>query len=127
MDKQTAVLGNFSVTLPGPNGATLQISGYVYENESKESLDDRFDLCRSVLERQQQALEIPVLEERMTQLERQKGDVERAYADLLEKQKRKQLPSAEQPHLKNYPHMLKQLDEELQKGKAKIASVKKVA
>lgn len=128
MEKQNAaVLGNFSITLPGPNGASLQISGYVYDGESKESLDDRFDVCREVLARQQQALEIPVLEERMAQLERQKQDVERAYADLLEKQKRKTLASAEQPHLKNYPHMLKQLDEELEKGKAKIASVKKAA
>jgi hypothetical protein len=127
MDKQTAVLGNFSITLPGPNGSSLQISGYVYEGESKESLDARMDISREVLERQQSALEIPVLEERMVQLERQKGDVERAYADLLEKQKRKQLASAELPHLKNYPHMLKQLDEEMQKGKFKIASVKKTA
>lgn len=127
MTKETAVLGNFSLTLPGPNGASMQISGYLYADESIDSLNERMDTCREALARQQQALEIPVLEERIVQLERQKQDVQRAYADLLEKQKAKKLASAEQPHLKNYPHMLKNLDEEIEKGRAKIAAVQKAA
>lgn len=127
MEQKTAVLGNFSITLPAPNGASLAISGYVYEGESRDSLDDRIDVCREVLVRQQQALEIPVLEERMSQLERTKLQIMEAYADLLEKQKSKNLPSAEAAHLKNYPTQIKHLDEEIEKGKAKIALVSKVA
>ena len=127
MTKETAVLGNFSFTMPGPNGASLQLSGYVYADESQDSLIARMDLCREALADQQNKLEIPVLEERLVQLERQKQDVERAYADLLEKSKRKTLASAEVPHLKNYPHMVKQIDEEIAKGKAKIAAVRKAA
>lgn len=127
MENTTPVLGNFSITLPAPNGASLQISGYVYADESKDSLDGRIDTMREVLVRQQQALEIPVLEERIAQLERHKEDIMKAYADLLEKQKRKTLPSAEQSHLKNYPTQLKHIDDELEKGKAKIAAVRKAA
>ena len=118
---------NFQITLPAPNGASLQISGYVYADESRDSLDERIDVMREVLVRQQQALEIPVLEERMAQLERTKVQIMEAYADLLEKQKRKTLPSAEASHLKNYPTQLKHIEEEIEKGKAKIAVVKKVA
>jgi|ERR1700756_697637 hypothetical protein len=127
MEKTTPVLGNFQITLPAPNGASLQISGYVYADESRDSLDERIDVMREVLVRQQQALEIPVLEERMAQLERTKVQIMEAYADLLEKQKRKTLPSAEASHLKNYPTQLKHIEEEIEKGKAKIAVVKKVA
>ena len=127
MKDTTPVLGNFQITLPAPNGASLQISGYVYADESQDSLDARIDVMREVLVRQQQALEIPVLEERMAQLERTKVQIMEAYADLLEKQKRKTLPSAEASHLKNYPTQLKHIEEEIEKGKAKIAVVKKVA
>lgn len=127
MSKETAVLGNFQINLPGPNGASMSISGYLYADESKESLDERMDLCRESLARQQQALEIPVLEERLVQLERTKTQIMEAYADLLEKQKRKSLPSAEQSHLKNYPTQLKHIDEEIEKGRAKISAVKKAA
>jgi hypothetical protein len=127
MEKTTPVLGNFQITLPAPNGASLQISGYVYADESRDSLDERIDVMREVLVRQQQALEIPVLEERMGQLERTRVQIMEAYADLLEKQKRKTLPSAEMSHLKNYPTQLKHIEEEIEKGKAKIAVVKKVA
>lgn len=127
MEKETAVLGNFSLTLPGPNGASMQISGYMYAGESLDSLNERMDTCRDALVRQQQSLEIPVLEERIVQLERQKQDVERAYADLLEKQKARTLASAEKPHLANYPHMIKQIDDEIAKGRSKIALVGKAA
>ncbi|SRR5260370_402124 len=127
MSKETAVLGNFQINLPGPNGASMSVSGYMYADESKESLDDRMDTLRESLLRQQQALEIPVLEERLTQLERTKAQILEAYADLLEKNKRKTLPSAEASHLKNYPTQIKHIDEEIEKGKSKIASVKKAA
>lgn len=127
MEEKVAVLGNFQISMPGPNGASLSISGYVYADESKESLDERMDTCRESLERQQQALEVPVLVEKLAQLERTKLQIQEAYADLLEKSKRKTLASAEAPHLKNYPMQIKHIDEEIEKGKTKIASVKKAA
>ncbi|MFT4068931.1 hypothetical protein [Paraburkholderia sp.] len=122
----TAVLGNFSITLPAPNGAQLSVSGYVYAGESRESLDERMDVCRSSLERQQRLMEIPVLEAQLEHLEKAKVDMERAYLDLLERQKKtpKALPSQEQANLRNYPLQIKGVDEQIGKAQKKIADAR---
>lgn len=121
-----AVIGNFSFTLPAPNGAQLSVSGYVYSAESKQSLDERMDLCRESLERQQRVMEIPVLEAQLEQMEKAKIDIERAYADLLDRQKRapKSLPSQEQANLKNYPAQIKNIDQQIEKAHKKIADAR---
>lgn len=126
-EKQTPVLGNFQINLPAPNGASLSVSGYVYGDESLESLCERMDMMRGALEHQQRALELPVLEERLVALERTKEQVMTAYANLLEKQKSKSLASNEKPHLQNYPLQIKQLDEEIAKGRNKVSEIRKVA
>lgn len=122
----TAVLGNFSITLPAPNGAQLSISGYVYAGESQQSLDERMDVCRLSLSRQQKLLEVPVLEAHLEQLEKAKVDIERAYADLLERQKStpKSLPSQEQANLKNYPLQIKNIDQQIAQANKKIADAR---
>jgi predicted nucleic acid-binding Zn-ribbon protein len=128
MDKQTAVLGNFQINLPGPNGASLSISGYVYDNESAESLNDRMDVCREALTRQQAILEIPVLEENIKQLERQLEVTQKAYAELLEKKKQNaKMSSQDQAAFGNYPQQIKFIQNELDKGRLKIANVQKAA
>lgn len=123
----TAVLGNFQINLPAPNGASLSVSGYIYGDESLPSLIDRMNTMREALESQQRALEMPVLEERLIALERTREQVMQAYANLLEKQKAKTLASAEKPHLTNYPLQIKQIEEEIEKGKHKVAEFRKVA
>jgi flagellar biosynthesis chaperone FliJ len=125
--ENTPVLGNFQINLPAPNGASLSVNGYVYEGESLESLVDRMNMMRGALESQQRALELPVLEERIAQLDRTLEQVMSAYADLLEKQKQKQLATTEKPHLRNYPLQIKQLKEEIEKGRSKIAEFRKAA
>jgi hypothetical protein len=128
VEEKNPVLGNFQINLPGPNGASMSISGYIYGGESKESLDERMDLCRESLIRQQQSLEIPVLEEQLSQLDRQKEVVQKAYKDLLEnKTSGKKLSSQDQAALSNYPQQLKFIQAEMDKGRAKIEAVKKVA
>jgi hypothetical protein len=128
MDKDTAVLGNFQINLPGPNGASLSISGYVYDSESQESLNERMDTCREALARQQAILEIPVLEENIKQLERQLEVTQKAYAELLEKKKaNSKMSSQDQAAFGNYPQQIKFIQNELDKGHAKIAHVKKAA
>ena len=121
-----AVIGNFSFTLPAPNSAQLSVSGYLYSGESKESLDDRMDVCRESLMRQQRLLEIPVLEAHLEQLEKARTDIMAAYADLLERQKLapKSMPSQEQANLKNYPMQLKSLEQQLGKAQQKIAEAR---
>jgi hypothetical protein len=127
MSETTAVLGNFSITLPAPNGAQLSISGYIYADESKASLDERIDVCRQSMVRQQKILEIPVLEEKMKMLESTKSDIMAAYADLLEKQKKtpKSLPSQEASNLRNYPTQIKTIDRELEKARVAIEQASK--
>jgi hypothetical protein len=128
MEDKTAVLGNFAITLPAPNGASLSISGYVYEAESLESLNERMDTCREALIRQQAILEIPELGKKIEMLESMLNQHQKAYAALLEKKKVKaKLASAEESQLTNLPVQIKSITDELEKGKAKIAEVKKAA
>lgn len=125
MADATPVLGNFSLTLPAPNGAQLSISGYVYADESKESLDERIDLCRESLLRQQRILELPVLEEKVGMMETTKADIMKAYADLLERRKRGDtLTSQDKAALTNCPAQIKTIDKELDRARAKIREVK---
>jgi hypothetical protein len=117
------ITGNFEITLPAPNGASLRITGYVYAGEDNVSLNDRMDVCRDSLLRQQQVLEKPVLEERVKMLKEQEAHIEKAYVDLLEKNKKRTLPSAEAQHLQNYPTQLKQIKAEILKGEAKLETI----
>lgn len=128
MKDQTAVLGNFQINLPAPNGASVSISGYVYEAESLESLNERMDTCREALLRQQAILEIPVLEKAIEAQVKMLEDHRKAYADLLERSKAKyKLTSQEQAQMTNLPVQIKQIEKYLEEGQAKIASVKKAA
>ena len=117
------ITGNFEITLPAPNGASLRITGYAYAGEDIESLNKRMDVCRDALTRQQSFLEKPVLEERVKMLKTQQEHVEKAYIELLEKNKAGRMASAERQHLQNYPIQLKQLREELTKGETKLAAL----
>jgi chromosome segregation ATPase len=126
--KDTAVLGNFQINLPAPNGASVSISGYVYEAESLESLNDRMDTCREALLRQQAILELPELEKKIEMYATMLEQHQKAYAALLEKKRGKvKIASAEESQLTNLPTQIKQITSELEKGKAAIAKLKKAA
>ena len=128
MSEATPVLGNFAINLPAPNGASLSMSGYVYADESLESLNSRMDFCREALIRQQAILEIPELGKKIEMLESMLTQHQKAYAALLEKKKaRTKLASAEESQLTNLPTQIKSIADELEKGKSKIAEVKKAA
>jgi hypothetical protein len=114
------ITGTFTMTMPAPNGAQLQIQGYLYAGEAEESVNTRMDLCRDALRRQQDILERPVLEEKLAMLVRTEEQIQHAYLELLEQKKRKSLPSQQEQNLKNYPVQLKQLREEIAKAHAKL-------
>mgnify|MGYP001567040976 CR=1 FL=1 len=120
----TAITGNFDISLPAPNGATLRITGYVYAGEDVASLNDRMDVCRGAVLRQQQILEKPILEEKIKMLHDQEMHVEKAYLELLEKNSSRKLPASEEQHLKNYPLQLKQIKAEIAKGEDKLEAIK---
>jgi len=117
------ITGNFEITLPAPNGASLRITGYVYAGEDTVSLHERMDICREALLRQQQVLEKPVLEERVKMLKEQEAHIEKAYLDLLEKNNVRKLPVSESQHLQNYPTQLKQIKAEISKGEEKLKAI----
>lgn len=128
MSENTAVLGNFQINLPAPNGASISISGYVYESESLDSLNERMDTCREALLRQQTILEVPVLEKEIQHLEKMLHDHQLAYKDVLEKKNGKgKVTSQEDASLRNLPIQIKQIQDKLDEGKGKIALVKKAA
>lgn len=128
MEEKTAVLGNFAINLPAPNGASLSMSGYVYADESLGSLNARMDICREALIRQQEILELPELEKKIEMYTTMLEQHQKAYAALLEKKRGKQkIASAEESQLTNLPTQIKQITNELEKGKAAIAKLKKVA
>ncbi len=128
MSKETAVLGNFQINLPAPNGASISISGYVYESESLDSLNERMDTCREALLRQQAILEVPVLEKEIQALERMLEDHQKAYADLLERSKAKvKLTSQDEASMRNLPVQIKEIQKKMGEGKSKVAEAKKAA
>jgi hypothetical protein len=128
MSEQTAVLGNFQINLPAPNGASVSISGYLYDSESLESLNGRMDVCREALVRQQAILELPEIEKKIEMYETMLDQHRKAYAALLEKKRGKtRLASQEEAQLTNLPIQVKSIEVELEKGKAAVAKLKKVA
>jgi predicted nucleic acid-binding Zn-ribbon protein len=128
VSERNAVLGNFQINLPAPNGASVSISGYVYESESLESLNERMDTCREALIRQQAILEVPVLQKEVEALERMLEDHRKSYDDLLERSKAKhKLTSQDDASMRNLPVQIKQIETKLKEGQSKISSVKKAA
>lgn len=128
MSESTPVLGNFAINLPAPNGASVSISGYIYEAESLESLNERMDVAREALTRQQAILELPEIEKKIEMYETMLEQHQKAYAVLLEKKKAgTKVASQDQAQLTNLPVQIKQITTELEKGKAAVAKLKKAA
>ena len=127
MDQQldqgnTPITGNFEMTLPAPDGASLRITGYVYAGEAVESLNNRIDLCREALVRQQRKLEVPAVRKTVEALQSQVQHFKQAYADVLEKRNgRQKLSSQELTAMENYPKQISHMEKEIQKGLDTIA------
>ena len=72
MDKQSAagyaVTGNFSINAQLPSGKTISVSGYLYDEESIESVNGRLDILHDVVDRQRTRAEIPELEAKRDQM-----------------------------------------------------------
>jgi hypothetical protein len=127
MSEQTAV-GNFQMNLPAPNGASVSISGYIYTGDDLEVLNVRMDVAREALVRQQAILELPEIEKKIEMYETMLDQHRKAYAALLEKKRGKtRLASQEEAQLTNLPIQVKSIEAELEKGKATVAKLKKVA
>lgn len=79
------ITGQFTLQAQLPQGKSFSVTGYVYDGESKQSLNQRIDLLHDVLDRQRTRAEIPEIEAKVNQtIEQLKGN-RIAYALMLDK------------------------------------------
>lgn len=127
---QGSITGTVTLTaaLGDATGRSMNIQAYVYDGESKESVERRIDLFQDVIERQKLRCEIPVLEATVEQ--RVKG-LEQAREVLAELEQRRKngdrLSTQELMNVNNLRVNIKKQDEDIQKGIEKIAEAKRRA
>lgn len=121
----SVIVGNFNITLPLPNNGQISMMGYVYLSEQAEEVNARMDLFRECIARQQGIAEIPLFEANIEAHEKQIEMMLEQQA-VLERTKQggKKLTSSENQQLLNIPAMIKGATNEVEKGRAKIASVR---
>jgi len=121
------IMGNFNLTAQLPNGRGIQVSGYVFDGESLESLNQRMDVVQDAIERQRSRAEIPELEVKKEQLVGHLKGLREALADLEEKQRNTHLASSDILNIKNYRTNIGRINEEIEKGTVAIAEAKRRA
>jgi len=121
-----AVTGNFSLQAQLPNGKTFSVSGYLYDSESLESVNQRVDLMHDVLDRQRLRAEIPELEAKRDQMIKQLDQMRDHMAGLERKKETSgKLSSQEKLSLDNIGQSISKVLEEIEKGGKAIADAKK--
>lgn len=127
--KSSAITGNFNLTaqLAGSSGRTMQIAGYIYDGESKDSLEARIDLLQEIVERQRTRCEIPELEAKREQIIMGMKQATEIMADLEQKREKGTLSSQERLNLRNLGTNIENAKKELDKGTQAILEAKKKA
>jgi hypothetical protein len=119
---------NLTAQLAGSSGRTMAVSSYIYDGESKESLEARLDLLQEVIERQRTRCEIPELEAKRDQMAQGMEQARQVMAELETRKKNgENLSSQERLNLRNISTNIMKMSEEINKGTAAIAEAKKKA
>lgn len=123
---ESTILGNFALQAQLPNGRSINITGYVFENESLESLNERLDLFQDAIERQRNRCEVDTLEAALKQRMKALEDYRDHLTALEKKQKAvgQSLSSAEKMQLNNANVNINKMLEDIEKGKEAIAEAK---
>lgn len=127
---QNAITGNFNLTaqLASSSGRSIAVAGYIYDGESRESLEARIDLLQEVIERQRTRSEIPELEAKREQMIKGMKQAREVLADLEAKQNGGQsLSSQERMNIKNMRVNIAKVNEEIERGAEAIAEAKQKA
>jgi len=120
-----AITGNFTLQATMPNGKTMNISGYVYDGESVESLNGRIDILHDVLDRQRTRSEIPELEAKRDQIVTALGQMRDVMSQLEKKQlDGAKLTSQEKQTLQNMATSIERAQHDIEKGEKSIADAK---
>lgn len=124
-----AVTGNFQFDVQMPDGKALHLSGYVYDGESVESLNQRLDLMAGVADRQRARAEVPELEKQLVALNDRLRDYREHLNALVVKQQRapKTLSGQEKQALDQMDLNIKKLTDDIETGRMRIEEVKVTA
>ena len=122
------IMGNFNLTAQLPNGRGIQVSGYIFDGESIESLNGRMDLVQEAIERQRARSEIPELETKKEQLVGHLKGLQDALTELDHRRREKHnLTSQEELNFRNMGTNIKRISEEIDKGEQAIVEAKRKA
>lgn len=120
-----AVTGNFTFQAQMPNGKTVSVSGYLYDQETEGSINARLDLMADVMERQRLRAEIPELQRSYDAKFKALGDFRQHFAMLQErKEKGGKINTQEKQQLDVMDINLKKMIDDLAEGSKAIAAAK---
>ncbi len=130
LGKSAAITGtiNINAQLAGSSGRSMAVQAYIYDGESKESLEARIDIFQEIIERQRIRSEIPELEAKLDQMIKGMGQAAEVMEDIDKKRKGgEQLSSQERMNLRNLGTNIQKMKEEVDKGRKEIVEAKKKA
>lgn len=118
------VTGNFTINAQLPMGKSITVSGYLYEGESVESVNNRVNLFHDIVDFQRTRAEIPELEAKKDQMVVQLGQMKDVLAELEVKKVNNKLSSQDKQMLINMANSITKVTEEIAKGEKAIAEAK---
>lgn len=120
-------VGNFQLQcqLAEKSGQAISISGYIYSDDDELVLNNRLDIYKRVIARQQKISEIPLLEAQLNGMRDALKQHQRMYDDAVEKQKRgERIPSSEKLNVKNLEVNIRHVMDQITKGEEAIQRLK---
>lgn len=123
-----AAQGNFTLVaqLAGQSGRSIQVQAYIFDGESKESLNGRIDLLQDIIERQRLRCEIPELEARRDQMVKGLQQAREILSDLEAKQRKGEtLSSQERMNMRNMRANIEKVNDEIKKGTEAISDARR--
>lgn len=121
---QAIVAGNFQLQQQMPNGRTMTLSGYVFQGENADVLQSKIDMMMAVMDCTRGKAEIPELEHKARELEKQLAGAEEQAAALVRKGESKKLSSVEQQTLGTFEQTRRMYKEKLQEGLTNLIELK---
>jgi hypothetical protein len=120
-------VGNFQLQsqLAGQSGQGLSVSGYIYDDDNETKLNDRLDMYKRVIDRQQKISEIPLLEAKLQGLREAQKQNETLFNEFLEKQNRgEKMPSTEKQNGNNLRVNIRHFQDQIKLGEESIKRLK---
>lgn len=124
---QNAITGQYVINaqLAGSSGRSMSFTGYIYDGESKDSVEARIDLLQEIIERQRLRSEIPELEAKREQMLKGMEQARQVLSELEDRQKAGEtLSSQERMNVRNMRTNIQKVSEEIDRGTVAIREAK---